>query len=414
MKYFTLVYILFVFLNSNAFAQNNIETVNKVYKKKLIKEYKNYYKLADYQKAFNIIKDAFDKYPDSFSDPELLLFAVNSKYQLYLDENKKIFLRSNGDTAKFFTYANETYYYGLRCDSCINQALISEKKKKNISFDVNNKLLIVRPNLLSSGRYYLKHKKYNESYSSLKLYLSEHDSLLLNNSVQYHNPTNDIVDACKLMVYSAYGCEKYGEVLKYLPYAISDSIRKNILLEIGAKSALMLNDSIKYYDFLLNGFDVFPDNEYFRANLIQYYHNTNNSERALDIINYCLESDSLNLKYLKLKGFELLHFNKLEEAKPILIHLMDLDPYDYDTASILGNMFLEEAHLFYDSSNLNINSPNYLENKNILFNLYTSAQKYYEVVMQLVPDKPELWKNGLMEIYLKLNKGNELYKLDSK
>ena len=62
---------------------------------------------------------------------------------------------------------------------------------------------------------------------------------------------------------------------------------------------------------------------------------------------------------------------------------------------------------------MDINSPDYRENRNTLIDLYLLAQKYFEVALQLQPNKPELWKEGLFEIYLKLNKGDELRKIES-
>ena len=168
-----------------------------------------------------------------------------------------------------------------------------------------------------------------------------------------------------------------------------------------------------YHNILQSGFNEYPEIDYFKASLIQYYHNIKDYGNALTVIEQCLENDSLNVKYLKLKGNELLSMNKPQIAKTVYLSIIDLDPYDYDTASILGNIFLEEAHVFYASKNLSIDSPDYLKNRNYLIDLYSQAQQYYEIALKLRPQQPELWKNGLMEIYLRLNKGEDLRKIES-
>jgi len=406
--------ILFFFISFiHIFSQDN-NSAPLFKKKSTVKEYKVYYKAGNYSKAYDILQSAFAKFPVANNDPDLWFMAMNAKYQLYLEENKKIFLKNNADTTKFFTYIYDSYTCGLKSDSLVELYIIKDKQKHAISTEIHEKLYSLRSNLLSGGKYFLKHKKYYDAFKYFDIYLSTRQIGRDDKTkFRYSVVDSDSVYVSKLAVHSAYGCQKYSDVMKYLNIAVSDTTRRDVLLEIGAKSAIQIKDSLKYLELLIDGFENYPQNDYFKANLIQFYHNNGNYYNSIDIIDRCIVSDSLNVKYWKLKGGELRSIGDVESALIVYLHVMDLDPYDYETASIIGNLYLDKAHSFFELSNLDMNSPSYRENRNVLINLYILAQKYFEVALQLQPLKPELWKDGLFEIYLKLNKGDELRKIES-
>ena len=407
--FFFLLFIIYLPVNSQV---NNEDT--KYSRKNIVKEFKNYYKTNNYSKASDVINNAFSKFTETYDDYEFLLLAFNASYQQYLQENRKFFLNNKGDTIVFFNHVLNSFKYGLRCDSLVNSTTINKKKKNKISKEVLDKIFALRLNLLSGGKFYLMKKKYDLAFSFFDLYMSSAQNRIFNKlQNEYFTINDDSISVAKLTVHSAYGCKKYREVLRYLPLAISDTTRREILLEIGSKSASISQDTLCYYSLLHQGFNEYSDNEYFRTYLIQYYHNSNKYDDAIAVIDKCIELDSLNTKYWKLKGNELLVQEKRDSAKSIFIHVVELDPYDFETASILGNIYLKEAHEFYSSNNLIIDSPDYSKNRNTLVNLYNSAQKYFEIAYKLRPTQPELWKEGLMEVYLKLNKGDELRKIES-
>ncbi len=410
-----IIFLFFAFYSSCAFTQND-NNVNQFKKKNVVKEYKNFYKAANYSKAFEIVYNSITKYDQAANDCDLILMAMDSKYQLYLDENKKLFLNNNADTTKFFGHIYDVYEYGLKLDSLVSKSRVdlSERQKRKIQSDVSDKLLVLRDNLLSGGKYLLKKKKYNEAFKYLDMYLSTMPKFfVLSSENTLYADMNDSVSISKLAVHAAYGSHRYDDVIRYLPLAVKDSVRKELILEMGAKAAMQIRDSANLEFVLREGFDNYPNNDFFKANIIQFYHARGESDKALSAIDKCIDLDSLNTKYWKLKGNELLAMGQLENAKKVYLHIMDLNSYEYETASVLGNLFLKEAHDFFDSSDLNLESPDYRRNRNVLVDLYTSAQKYFEIAMLLKPSQPELWKEGLLEIYLKLNKGRELEIIES-
>lgn len=399
---------------TNQINKNEINEPVKVFKKKnVLKDVKAYYKAANFSKANETIQKAFKDYPDTHCDPDLLGYEMNIQYQLYQAENRKLYLNGKGDTVKLFSYIYETYNYGLKCDSV---SRIPDKKGKIITryfSDANHHLSSLRNNLKSGGLYYLKNKKYPEALSYFNIYIQSINNPIVYKAKDGTIPSDtDSVKIYKMAVHAAYGTKCYKDVMRLLPIALSDTIRKDVVIEMGAESALQLNDSSTFVQLLNAGFEDYPQNDYFRANLIKLYHNHNDFNNTIKILNKCIETDSLDAKYWKLKGNEYYSRDSIEAAIDPYQHVVEIDKNDAETFSKLGNIYIRKARDFYNNANLKISSPDFTKNRLYLTELYINAMNYYERARDIQPNHPELWKNGLRETYYKLNKGKELKLLE--
>ena len=425
MRFFTLFVLLFLGFRTT-YSQNNINSVHKpakikkkdaenAFKKNTVfKEIKSYYKSKNYNKTNELILNTYNLYPESKNDPDFVGYEMNTQYQLYLEENRKLYLNNKGDTIKLFSYIYKTYECGLKCDSL---CMIPNKKGKlntRYSSDINNHLSFLRNNLKSGGFFFLKNQKYSDALPFFTMYIKT-----LNNPIVYKIKNGEIpadsdsVRIYKMAVHAAYGAKKYSQVINYLPVVLSDTIRKDVMLEMGAESALQLNDSSRFVTLLKDGFDEYPSNDYFSANLIKHYHNHNDFNNTMRILDKCLEIDSLAIKYWKLKGNEYYAIDSINAAITPFKKTVDLDPDDTETLSKLGSIYIRKARNFYNQANLKIGSPDFSKNRKHLTELYTTAMGYYEQVRKICPENPELWRSGLREAYYKLNKGKELKLLES-
>ena len=425
MRFFILFVLLFLGFRT-IYSQNEFNSANKPAKVKkkdgdntfkkntIFKEIKSYYKSKNYNKTNDIILNTYKLYPEAKNDIDFVGYEMNTQYQLYLEENRKLYLNNKGDTIKLFSFIYKTYECGLRCDSL---RMIPNKKGKLNSkylYDVNNHLSFLRNNLKSGGFFFLKNKKYSDALPFFKMYLNT-----LNNPIVYKTkneeilPDSDTVRIYKMALHAAYGAKEYSQVIKYLPIALSDTVRKDVMLEMGAESALQLNDSATFVRLLNDGFDEYPSNDYFSANLIKLYHDHNDFNNTMRILDKRLEIDSLAIKYLKLKGNEYYAIDSIDAAIPSFKKTVDLEPDDTETLLKLGSIYIRKARIFYNQANLKIGSPDFSKNRKHLTELYTTAMGYYERVRQIRPQNPEMWKSGLREAYYKLNKGEELKLLES-
>lgn len=420
------LYFVFLFLGfcdmhaqnvNNHDSKSNNKDKNKqekVFKKKnLLKDIKSLYKAANFAKVDETITKAFKEFPEASNDPDLLGYEMNTHFQLYLAENRKIYLNNKGDTVKLFKYIYNTYVYGLKCDSVCK---FPDKKGKYCSrynSDINNHLAYLRNNLKSGGLFYLKKQKYADALPFFSIYLNSIDKPFVYKQKDFSlRVDSDSVRIYKLALHAAYGAEKYQEVLRFLPVALSDSVRKDKIMEMGAESALQLHDSTTFIQLLRNGFDIYPTNDYFRANLIKLYHDHNDLDNTLKVLDKCIETDSLDARFWKLKGNEYYDRDSIDAAIFPYTKVVNIDDNDNETLTKLANIYIRKARDFYNNTSLKFGSPDFAKNKRILTDLYTKAMNYYERVRTLAPNNPEIWKSGLREAYYKLNKGKELQQLE--
>ena len=392
-------------------AQN--ENKQQFDKKKVVKDVKGFNKEGKFSNMDDLLRSTFQKYPESAIDPELLNYQTSAQYNLYLEENKKMFLNGKGDTIKFFTHIYNTYYYGLKCDSVSKPSAVGAKDGGRFFADINTKLSTLRNNLKNGGLYFMKKKNYAEAFKFFDIYLDSRNNPVVYVQKKGHFTLgDDSTRISKLALHAAYGSQQYEKVMKYLPLAIADTLRKQEMLEMSAKSALQLNDSTKFFRLIYDGFTEFPYNEYFSANLIQYYHNKNDFQNTMIVIDKCLSVDSNKAKYWVLKGNEYFEINAIDKAQDAYEKAITINANNTEVLSKLGNMYVKRAHDFYDTADLAIGSANYSDNRAKLNSIYEKAMGYYEKLMCLKPDEPGLWKEGLQEVYFKLNKGEELRKLE--
>ena len=424
MRYYLFFALLFLGF-CRVIAQNDIKSDSKsnhkeknqqerVYKKKnILKDVKSLYKAKNYNKTNETILNAFNKYPEANNDPDLLGYEMNTQFQLYLAENRKIYLNNNGDTVRLLSFIYNTYLYGLKCDSVCK---FPDKKGRIINrynSDVNNHLSYLRNNLKSGGLYYLKKQKYADALPFFTIYLNSIDKPFVYKTKDNSVPVDtDSVRIYKMALHAAYGAEKYNEVMRFLPVAISDTIRKDKMMEMGAESALQLRDSITFIQLLKEGFELYPTNDFFRANLIKLYHDHNDFENTMRVLDKCIETDSLDARFWKLKGNEFYDLDSIDAAILPFCKVINIDDNDAETLSKLGNIYIRKARDFYINANLKFGAPDFSKNRRHLTDLYTKAMDYYERVRKICPEKPEIWKTGLREAYYKLNKGKELEQLE--
>ena len=414
--YFILFFILFPFSSHAQDKQEDAKTegVNqftKKNKKEIIKEVKSCFKSSNYKKANEIILNAFKTFPHSLNDIDMCALEMNTQYQLYQEENKKLFLNNKGDTTAFFSHLYQSYYYGLRCDS-LSSIIDKDQKKGKYSTEVSNRLSSLRNNLKSGGLYHLKKQNFKEALPFFDIYISTICNPRVYSKTTGSDMNGDSVKTYRMALHSAYGSQQFKKAMDYLPVALTDTTNRDVVMEIVAKSSLQLGDSLTFVKLLKDGFSQYPQNDYFCANLIKFYHDHNDFENTLSVLNKCTEVNNANPKYWKLKGNEYLTIDSLDKSIESFQQVLKLDSTDVEIIAKLGDIYRLKARRFYQSANLKIGSPNFYKNRKILTDLYLSSMSYYEIVRRQRPDEPALWKEGLREAYYRLNKGKELRMLE--
>ena len=382
-------------------------------KKTLLKEIKTFNKAKNYAKAEETLRKAFAQYPEAKADPELMNYEVNAQYELMLQENRKIYLKTNPDTVKYFSYVLKTYAYALACDSLDQQPNTKGQIRPSYSSNLTDKLTSLRNNLRSGGKFHYKKKNYAEAYPFFDMYLSTIGHPLLTKNAKATSPLDvDSVEMAQAAVISAYGAAQYQNAVKYLHIAVLDTANRSLMYELGAKSYEQLQQNLDYVSLLKQGLTEYPRTEYFYASLIQYYNEQESYHQALDMINEALAADTLNHKLWYLKGRQCQFLNQLDQAIEAYQQVLVLQPENAEAYAAIGELHLQQAHDFYDKTDLRIGAANYSRNRRRLNAYYQQALNAYESSRQFAPDNTKLWLEGLREVYYKLGEGKKLRELE--
>ncbi|MCM1421915.1 MAG: tetratricopeptide repeat protein, partial [Bacteroides sp.] len=376
------------------------------YKRKAVmKEINSNIKSENYQKADELVRNAIEKYEEAKTDAEYYNLEVNIQYQLTLAENRKMYLKSNPDTTKYFGHILNMYRYGMQCDSL--DALPNEKGDVKYSYrdNISSKMKSLRNNLCSAGKYHYKKKNYKEAYDFLDMYMSTAHSPLVKESKNNQNTAtsnSDSVKLSQLAVLSAYASKRFDKAIKYISTALLDSGMRAQIYEVGSTAYSELGDTVKMIDMLSKGFTHYPKKEYFYTFLLKYYNDNAQYGKAIEIARKAVRYNPENQKCWYIKGKIERCLNIQDSAIASFSRAIELKPDDAETYSSIGNIYMEQANNKYKSLNIPISNPHYAEAKQEINSLYSKAEEYYEQARKYDEKNTELWFPYLREIYYKL------------
>lgn len=413
----TRIYTLLILAIVTVVAVNAQSNANEYNRKALIKDVKANLKSQNYAKVDDLISKAMANSDEARSDAELYNIRTNAMHNLALAEGKKIFLKSGQDTVKYFNYIYKVYSYALQCDSIESVALAKDEKKHDRRYrqNISVKVTSARSSLRSAGKFFYKKTNFKEAYRYLDMYLGTIGSPLVDYTrvkSQDENAESDSVSMAKLAVFSAYAVESHKDAVKWLSLALGDTINRSMLLEIASKSFAALDDSVSTLMYLQQGWAAYPMQENFYMSLIKYYSDRSQYSLAHGVAVRQLkkEPNSRNLWYIKGKGEQCMEMP--DSAIVSYNHAINIKADDAEAYSSLGNVYLDMAHKYYNSSTLTVNSPQYAAFRKQLREYYQLACAAFESARKYDETNKALWLEGLRESYFKLNKGKELKSLE--
>lgn len=373
----------------------------------------------NFVQARQVLIDAMRQHPEAAADAQLYRYKLDALNELIGTENRKIYLNAKPDTVSFFKYMYELYETGLQCDSVEKQALAvrqaqGKKAEPKLRGGVGQTLLPYRKNLLNAGKYYYTKKSYAEAFRFFDMYVQTKTSDVFidakGNSIIVD--PDDMVDVSVLSALSAYGSSNYSGVMKYLAESLKDEKLRPQLLEIGAKTTSELKDTIQMVQLLEQGFEAYPDVEYFYVTLIKHYNDLGQYEQALRKVQRMTSLYPLQRDYWYVAGTELVLLNRYDEALNSFQQCVDIKADDAEAWAAIGSIHLHQAHVSYEAFNLPLSDPSYAKRKKAITQLYQQACTAFEQSRKFSEANTSLWLEGLRETYFKLNRGKSLKALE--
>jgi hypothetical protein len=330
------------------------------------------------------------------------LFAAQRKQ--YEQGNEKLYLKQKYDTATLFNIASRMFtsmesYDSI--DSRPNKKGEIEPKYRKANSDLLDKL---RPNLFHGGLFFIRKQKWGDAYHLFDQYIDAAQQPLFA-SRKYSETDKRMPEAAYWAVYAGYKMKDVGKVLHHTYLALKDTAHYEMMLQYLAETYRLDKDTARFVKTLEEGFHEFPLSQYFFPNLIAYYSQANDWEKALERTDEGLKVDSTDTTFLLTKSTVLLNLGDYEQA------------YKLSSLLLSKNDSLPEANLnaglalFNQGVTLDKSSRNNKNGRKVL-KFYKEALPYLEKFRKMEPDRKDKWALPLYTIYLNLNMGKEFDEID--
>lgn len=415
-----MVQLITIFILLFTLFANPVHGAEKPYKRSsVVKSYRTCMKEKNFAQARQVLTDAMREHPEAAADAQMYRYKLDALDALIGVENRKIYLNSKPDTVSFFNYMYELYVTGLQCDSVEQQAMATreaegKKAQQKLRSGVGQTLFPYRKNLLNAGKYYYTKKSYADAFRFFDMYVQTKSADVFQDSKgnSLVADPDDEVDVSVLSVLSAYASSNYSGVTSYLTESLKDENLRPQMLEIGVKTYAALTDTTKAVQLLEQGFEAYPEVEYFYVTLVKHYNERGQYEQALQKVQRMTSLKPQQRDYWYVAGTELVLLDRYDEALQSFQQCIDIKADDAEAWASMGSIQLHQAHVAYENFNLPKSDPSYNKQKNAITQLYRQACNAFEQSRKFDEANTSLWLEGLRETYFKLNRGKALKGLE--
>ena len=331
---------------------------------------------------------------------KIWLTLYESIYKQYEIENEKLYLKQKYDTVALFMQTKKMFSVLESLDSV--DALPGRDGKVALSFRKKHAETLnqFRPNLYSGGIYFIRQQQYDVAFQFFNEYINCATKPLF---ALYHYLNNDkmISKAAYWAVYCGYKLNDPKATLRHSYLALKDSSNYCLMLQYLSETYLIENDSSRYYNTISEGFKKYPTFPYFFPRLIDYYSKRNLFDKALEVCDQALTTDSLNINFLFAKSTILLNTSRYDKCLEVCDRLIALNDSFPDAYLNAGLAYYNQAVEI--DKNFSIARKQHAK----IIQFYKCALSYFEKYKILAPDQKKKWALPLYTIYLNLNMGKE-------
>ncbi|MBC8594401.1 tetratricopeptide repeat protein [Oscillospiraceae bacterium N12] len=364
----------------------------------------------DFNKAEQLINEALTN-PETKDEAATWDVAGYIQKRINEKEMENAYLRKPYDTIKVYNSILKMYDYYLKCDELAEVPNEKGKIKNKYRKANSTAMLAERPNLINGG---IQFFNLNNSKEALKFFGTYVESASYPMLEKENLAVSDTLlpQIAYYATLAANGAEDKDAILKYAPIAVKDQENGGIAMQLWADALKAKGDTAKWVESLQEGIIKFPENQYFFANLVDYYSSSNQPEKAMEFADNMLAKDPNNKLYLYVKGYLYHNMKEYDKAIDFYKKTIESDPNYGEAYSNLGLVLLMKAQDYADQSTTDVNDPKYAAAQAEIKKFYEEAKPYYEKARELKPDQKELWAPGLYRVYYNLNMGPEFDEIE--
>lgn len=364
----------------------------------------------DFAKAEQLINEAINS-SDTKSNPATWDVAGFIQKRINEKQMENAYLRKPYDTLTVYNSILKMYEYYLKCDELAQ--IPNEKGKIKNKYRKANaaSMLMERPNLINGGIQYFNMDKNADALKFFAVYVESANYPMLADKELAKNDTL----LPQIAYYATLAADRIGNkdaVIKYAPSALTDKDGGKFAMQLLADAYKAKGDTAKWIKSLEEGIIKFPGNDYFFANLVDYYNSSNQASKAMEFADNMLASDPNNKLYLYVKAYLFHNMKNYDKAIEFYKKAIEIDAEYAEAYSNVGLAYLMKAQEYADKSTTDINDPKYAEAQKAIKKIYGEAKPYYEKARALKPEQKDLWLQGLYRVYYNLNMGPEFEEID--
>lgn len=399
------IFLLLAIPFSFTFSQNDVlKQAKATFKKGDVKELQ---KMVD-----KIIVD-----PSTKNNPDTWYVSGRVQQRKAEQQMEKAYLRKPYDTLTIYNSVLNMTQYFLRCDS-LAQLETKPGKINKYRKDMQQSILADKGNLLNGGIYYYNHATEGDTVNLSKarnffgtyVDATMSDMFALDNLLPRDSVFSQVAYYASL---AAVRIGDYPSVLKYAPYAEDDATVGQYAMEFLAQAYKQNGNTTAWIETLKRAIEKHPQDDYFFANLIDYYGSQDKYDEALEFANGMLAKAPGNYYYLFVKGFLYHSMKRYNDALAYYKRSIKANPDYAEAYSNVGLVYCLQAQDFSQEAVTDIKDPRYPVDQAQLKSYYENALPYYEKARQLKPNDRTLWLNGLHRVYYNLSMGDKFNEIDA-
>ena len=367
---------------------------------------------SDPAKAAEILEPALSD-PTTSKDCETWKLAGDLQKSLYDEQNMKLYLpggQESADMNALYGSLVKMFEYYIKADAVEQeQVAAGTLKKAKLRAKLGKELLNVRPNLVNGGSDAYNEGNYESALKFFGLYVDA-----LNEPVFTDVKAQLEADTLAPLI-ANYAClaanslQNRDAIIKYA--AVGKTHKEEgyralmCLAEVYGKYEPV--DSTKWIETIEEGVEAFPTQEYFIGNLMDYYIQRGQIDKAMTKIDEVIASNPAPY-FLYVKGVLQYEKKDYDAAVATLNKIIEAGgDFQAEAYSKIGDCYFFPAQIIVEeNANLSMDDPKYATNDDQIRALYEKAQPNYEKAKQLGPDKKNLWGQFLLNIYWKLNRAD--------
>lgn len=323
----------------------------------------------------------------------------------YSQGNEKLYLKQKYDTASLFNIASRMFTAMERFDSIDASPDREGRVKPKLRKDNAAKLNLLRPNLYNGGIYYIRKQDYKQAYSLLDQYLASAD-LPMFKSYNYTEKDHAMPEAAYWAVFCGYKLRDANKVYHHTYLALKDTAHAETMLQFLAATYVLDGDTSRYVETLSEGFKRYTASDFFYPNLVRYYSERKEWDKALDCTAYVLNVDTTNQMALITKSGLLLNVGDYATSLLVSEGLIKRD-------STIAEAWLNAGLAYFNQGvTLDKNVQTLKKKRDEILGYYRKALPYLEQFRKMKPEMSDKWALPLYTIYLNLNMGTKFDEID--